>query len=107
MRVLVLGSVVSAAFALLTQLKLAAAEASVWFRVGAGATGVAGGLSFALFGIGHLVGLSVGVAQLVGLVTGWFLLLPYLTSRAPDARRRRTLGGERLLAGRPLLRGRA
>jgi putative OPT family oligopeptide transporter len=83
LRVLVLGSIVSAAFALLTQLKLAAAEAGTWFRVGAGATGVAGGLSFALFGIGHLVGLSVGMAQLVGLTTGWFLLLPYLTAQRP------------------------
>jgi putative OPT family oligopeptide transporter len=83
LRVLVHGSIVSAAFALLTQLKLAAAESATWFRVGAGATGIAGGLSFALFGIGHLVGLSVGIAQLVGLVTGWFLLLPWLTAQRP------------------------
>ena len=83
LRVLVRGSLVSAAFALLTQLKLVAAESAIWFRVGAGATGVAGGLSFALFGIGHLVGLSVGMAQLVGLVTGWFLLLPWLTAARP------------------------
>ena len=81
LRVLVRGSLVSAGFAVLTQTRLAAAEAATWFRVGSGATGVAGGLSFALFGVGHLVGLSVGMAQLAGLVTGWFILLPMLTAQ--------------------------
>ena len=83
LRVLVKGSAVSAIFALLTQLKLATAEAGTWFRVGAGATGVAGSLSFALVGIGHLVGLSVGLAQLVGIVTGWFIILPIRTMQQP------------------------
>ncbi|MFT3965167.1 MAG: oligopeptide transporter, OPT family [Sphingobium sp.] len=83
LRVLIWGSVVSAGFALLTQLKLAAAEASVWFRAGAGATGIAGGLSFALLGVGHLVGISVGLAQLLGLVTGWWVVLPLLTAQNP------------------------
>ena len=83
--VLIKGGLVSAGFALATQLKVFAAEAATWFRVGAGATGIAGGLSFALFGVGHLVGLSVGLAQLVGLVTGWFILLPVLTAQQPPA----------------------
>ena len=80
-------SLVAAGFTLLTQMKLAAAEVSKWFSVGAGATGIAGGLGFALFGVGHLVGLSVGLAQLVGLVTGWWVLLPILTQgvAGPDA----------------------
>lgn len=79
-------SVMAAGFALLTQMKLAAGEVARWFKVGAGATGVASGLSFALFGVGHLVGLSVGLAQLVGLVTGWWILLPILTQNfaGPD-----------------------
>lgn len=80
LRVLMWNGIVSAAFALLTQMKLVAAEVSRWFHVGAGATGIAGGLSFALFGVGHLVGLSVGLAQLVGMVTGWWVLLPFLTA---------------------------
>jgi putative OPT family oligopeptide transporter len=83
--ILVWNSLVSAGFAILTQMKLAAAEASTWFRVGRGATGVASGLSFALFGVGHLVGLSVGLAQLVGLITGWWILLPILTNLHPVA----------------------
>jgi putative OPT family oligopeptide transporter len=82
---LICGSVASAGFAILTQMKLAAAEAAVWFRAGAGATGIAGGLSFALLGVGHLVGISVGLAQLLGLVTGWWVLLPILTAHHPVA----------------------
>ncbi|MBD3728111.1 MAG: oligopeptide transporter, OPT family [Sphingomonadales bacterium] len=88
LRVLVWNSIVSAGFVLLTQMKLAAAEVARWFRVGTGATGISGGLSFALFGVGHLVGLSVGLAQLVGMVTGWWILLPILTqggSGEPEA----------------------
>ncbi len=72
-------SIVAAAFTLLTQMKLVGAEVARWFSVGTGATGIAGGLGFALFGVGHLVGLSVGMAQLVGLITGWWVLLPILT----------------------------
>ncbi len=83
LRVLVLGSLASAGFALLTQLRLVAAEAATWFRAGAGATGLASGFSFALLGVGHLVGLSVGMAQLVGVVVGWWILLPILTAASP------------------------
>jgi putative OPT family oligopeptide transporter len=81
--ILIWNGLASAGFAILTQMKLAVAEASVWFRAGAGATGISGGLSFALFGVGHLVGLSVGMAQLVGLVVGWWILLPILTAGLP------------------------
>src|ERR1700712_5410847 len=48
LRVLILGSVASAGFMILTQTKLAAAEIGRWFRIGAGASGLSGGLSFAL-----------------------------------------------------------
>ena len=83
LRVLVVGSLASAGFAILTQTKLAAAEIGRWFRVGSGATGLAAGLSFALFGVGHLVGISVGMAQLVGLVTAYFVVLPIITAGVP------------------------
>ncbi|MEJ5977757.1 oligopeptide transporter, OPT family [Novosphingobium sp. PS1R-30] len=85
LRALVWSSLASAGFAILTQTKLVAAEAATWFRAGAGATGIAGGLSFALLGVGHLVGISVGLAQLVGLITGWWVLLPILTANQPMA----------------------
>src|SRR5271156_2272464 len=46
-------------------------EAAVYFRVGPSSTGVAASLSMALVGVGHLVGLSVGMAMFVGILIGW------------------------------------
>ncbi len=78
--IIVVNALVSAGFAILTQTKLVAVEAATWFRVGAGATGISGGLSFALLGAGHLVGISVGMAMFAGVVIGWWILLPILTA---------------------------
>jgi putative OPT family oligopeptide transporter len=75
-------TLVSAAFAALVYMRLAVAEAARFFKVGASATGVAGGLSFALLGAGHLVGLSVGLAMFAGLVIGWGIAVPWLTALA-------------------------
>ncbi|RJS92849.1 OPT family oligopeptide transporter [Salinisphaera sp. Q1T1-3] len=80
LRVIVVNAVASAGFALGAQLKLVASEAAVWFKVGSGATALWGSLSFALLGAGHLVGLSVGLAMLVGLAIGWWIALPVLTA---------------------------
>ncbi|WNO54153.1 OPT family oligopeptide transporter [Stakelama saccharophila] len=81
--VLLWNGLVSTGFAILTQTRLVVGEAAAWFRIGGGATGVSGGLSFALLGVGHLVGLSVGMAMFLGLVVGWWVLLPILTARTP------------------------
>ena len=85
LRLIVVNALVSAGFAVLTQTKLVVAEAAQFFRVGAGATGISGGLSFALIGAGHLVGLSVGLAMLAGVVIGWWIALPILTGLSPAA----------------------
>ena len=85
LRLILWNALASAGFALLTQMRLAASEASIWFRAGAGATGVSGGLSFALLGAGHLVGISVGAAMGVGLALGWWVVLPILTAAAPSS----------------------
>ena len=53
---IVSGALASALFFLIIQMRWAVAEATQFFRIGSGATGVAGGLSFALLGAGHLVG---------------------------------------------------
>jgi putative OPT family oligopeptide transporter len=74
------GTLVSAGFALLTALRLAAADAAGYFRVGAGVTGINPGFQFALLGAGHLVGLSVGVAMGVGLFIAWGIAVPLLSS---------------------------
>ena len=78
-----LNTAASAGFALLTRLQFAAGTAAHFFRIGGGATGVSGDLSFALIGAGHLVGLSVGLALLTGLSLGWFVVLPILTAASP------------------------
>lgn len=76
-------SVVSAAFFALSQTRLAVDEAAVYFRVGPGSTGVSASLSMALVGVGHLVGLSVGMAMFVGILIGWGILVPWLTAALP------------------------
>ncbi|HJR12712.1 MAG TPA: oligopeptide transporter, OPT family [Rhodanobacteraceae bacterium] len=76
------GAIVSAIFYIIVQTKVFAAAVTDYFRVGgdrAGATGFDFGLSFALFAIGHLVGLWVGVAMLVGAAIGWVWAVPYFT----------------------------
>lgn len=83
LRILVWNSLASAGFAVLAQTRLVLDSAALWFRVGAGATGIAGNLSFALLGVGHLVGLSVGAAMALGLVIGWAVLVPILTAQQP------------------------
>jgi putative OPT family oligopeptide transporter len=42
-------------------------------------------MSLALFGAGHLMGVAVGAAMLVGLVISWGVAVPILTAMAPQA----------------------
>ncbi|MBE7249027.1 MAG: oligopeptide transporter, OPT family, partial [Actinomycetospora chiangmaiensis] len=83
LRILAWNGLASAGFAALAQTRLVLDNAAAWFRVGAGATGVAGNLSFALIGVGHLVGPSVGAAMALGLAIGWAGLVPLLTAEQP------------------------
>jgi putative OPT family oligopeptide transporter len=56
------------------------------FRVGErGVSGYDFFLSFALFGIGHLVGLWVGVAMLVGALIAWVWGVPHFSALTPGA----------------------
>jgi putative OPT family oligopeptide transporter len=77
------GSLVSFGFALLAAMRLLASEAVVFFRIGPAATGCGTSLSLALFGAGHLVGISVGLAILNGLVIAWGFATPILTVLHP------------------------
>jgi putative OPT family oligopeptide transporter len=77
LKMIVISSIVSAAYAILAQTKLAVTEASRTFGFGAGATTVITSLSMALIGVGHLVGMAVGIAMLVGLIISWFVLVPW------------------------------
>jgi putative OPT family oligopeptide transporter len=84
--VVILSSVVSAGYALLVAGRVFAGEASKFVKLpaalGAGATGLGFGMQFALLGAGHLIGLTVGLAQLFGLLIAWFIFVPIMTS--PD-----------------------
>ncbi|PYO45799.1 MAG: oligopeptide transporter, OPT family [Gemmatimonadetes bacterium] len=79
----ILGSIASAGFAIVTATRIAAAELNGFFQVGAGSTGYNLGWSLALLGAGHLVGLSVGMAMLVGQVISWVIAVPILTAMQP------------------------
>jgi len=82
------GSIVSAVFAVVVATRVFASDVVHYFRVGGERGGVTGFdffLSFALFGIGHLVGLWVGVAMLVGAVIGWGWGVPHFSALAPAA----------------------
>ena len=80
------GSIVSAAFALIIETQVFASDLTQNFRIGkkGGVSGYDFSLSFLLFGIGHLVGLSVGIAMLIGAVIGWGWGVPHYSALAQD-----------------------
>ena len=80
----ILGTVASAGLAIVTATRVAAAEVAGFFHVGgAASSGYNVAWSLALLGAGHLVGLSVGMAMLVGLIVAWGIAVPILTSLHP------------------------
>ena len=82
----ILGSVASAGLAIITATRVLAATVTGFFRLGATASsGYDIAFSLALVGAGHLVGLSVGIAMLTGLIIAWAVAVPILTSQQPAA----------------------
>ncbi|MBY0557234.1 MAG: oligopeptide transporter, OPT family [Burkholderiaceae bacterium] len=79
------GSLASALFAAGGAVKLMAAEVAIYFRTGSGATGIGASSSLALIGAGHLMGITVGIAMLAGLVIAWGIMVPLMTSLTPAA----------------------
>jgi putative OPT family oligopeptide transporter len=79
------GSLASAAFAAVVAMRLFASEVGAYVRIGTAATGMGVSLSLALMGAGHLVGLSVGLAMLEGLIIAWGFANPILTTLHPAA----------------------
>ncbi|MXP28609.1 oligopeptide transporter, OPT family [Porphyrobacter algicida] len=80
LRTMLFGGLLSVIMAGLVALKLAASEIAQNFRVGGGATGVSFSVSMGLIAIGHLIGLSAGIALFVGTFISWGVLLPWRTS---------------------------
>lgn len=79
---IVWSAIASAGFAALAQTRILVADAAQAFNVGSGATAVSTSLSMLLIGVGHLVGLTVGIAMFVGLLISWAYLVPHYTSLA-------------------------
>ncbi|MBC2681815.1 OPT family oligopeptide transporter [Corynebacterium anserum] len=84
LHVIIAGSLASAGFSLLAAMKAAAGSLTSYFKLGAGATTISASLSLALIGVGHLVGMSVGIAMIVGLVISFGVLLPMKTAGLVD-----------------------
>lgn len=80
LRVILWGALAAAGFTLLGSLKAIGTSLSAVLRVGSGATAIGTSLSLALIGVGHLVGIGVGIAMIVGLVISYGILLPIRTS---------------------------
>jgi len=82
LRAVVWGSLVSASFALIVATRILASDLVRYFRLGSrgGVSGFDLLFSFALFGVGHLVGLWVGMAMLVGALIGWLWGVPHYSA---------------------------
>ncbi|MGE3191244.1 MAG: OPT family oligopeptide transporter, partial [Vicinamibacterales bacterium] len=82
----VFGAVASGGLAVVSATRVVAGGLSGFFRLGSfGASGYDIAWSLALFGAGHLVGLSVGMAMLAGLAIAWVGAVPILTHLQPLA----------------------
>ncbi len=82
LRAVVWGAISAAAFALIVATRVFASDVANYFRVSdrGGVTGFDFALSMALFAVGHLVGLWVGVAMLLGAVIGWGWGVPHYSA---------------------------
>jgi putative OPT family oligopeptide transporter len=78
----IVGSVVSAGFALVVATRIFASDLVRYFRIAerGAVTGFDLLFSLALFGIGHLIGVWVGLAILVGALIGWLWGVPYYSA---------------------------
>jgi putative OPT family oligopeptide transporter len=82
LRVVVWGSIVSAAFAVIVATRVFAGSVTSYFKVNdrGGVSGFDLALSMALFAVGHLVGFWVGIAMLLGALIAWAWGVPHYTS---------------------------
>jgi putative OPT family oligopeptide transporter len=78
--VLIGGStLVAAAYFIIAKTRLLTDTASKVFKVGTGGSAISASLSMALIGVGHLVGVAVGMAMVVGMLITWVVIVPHWT----------------------------
>ncbi|PIT54900.1 OPT family oligopeptide transporter [Snodgrassella alvi] len=81
---IVSGSILSGIFSFLVSgLRVVSESASVWFKAGSAVFQVPMGFSLALLGAGWLVGITGGIAVLLGMFFSWGIAVPYFTSTTP------------------------
>jgi putative OPT family oligopeptide transporter len=78
--VLISGStLVSALYFIIAKTRLLTDTAKQVFRVGTGGSQISASLSMALIGVGHLVGVAVGAAMIIGMLITWVVIVPHWT----------------------------
>ena len=88
------GSIISTAFAVVIAMRVFASDLIGYGRAGvATVSGFDIGLSFALLGIGHLVGITVGIAMFSGIVIAWVILVPAFSALHPAVGDAATVAG--------------
>ena len=81
--VLIAGStLVAAAYFMIAKTRLLTDTAGKVFKVGTGGSAISTSLSMALIGVGHLVGVAVGLAMIVGMLITWVVIVPHWTQDA-------------------------
>ncbi|MDR2124760.1 MAG: oligopeptide transporter, OPT family [Desulfovibrio sp.] len=80
------GGILSSIFCFCTAgLHLFTDNLSFWFSRGKAVFQVPLGFSLALVSAGYLMGLSAGLAMIIGVVLAWGVFVPYLTAQLPEA----------------------
>ncbi|HMB56590.1 MAG TPA: oligopeptide transporter, OPT family [Arenimonas sp.] len=86
LQAVVWGAISASAFSVIVATKVFASDIAQYFRFGSSDKGPVSGfdfqLSMALLAVGHLVGLWVGVAMLLGAVIGWGWAVPHFSAMA-------------------------
>jgi len=80
---LTVGAIVSACYAAVVAMRVFTDTVAGYFRVGSAASGLGIATSLALVGAGYLIGISVGLAILAGLIIAWGILTPLLCALHP------------------------
>ena len=84
--VLIAGStIVAALYFLVAKTRLLTDTAGRVFKVGTGGSAISASLSMALIGVGHLVGVAVGAAMVIGMLITWVIIVPHWTQDADFA----------------------
>ncbi len=78
------GSIASAAFTVVQATHVFGENVANYFRVGNGVSGFNFSLSLALLGVGHLVGLWVGISMILGTAIAWAWAMPHYSAMMPD-----------------------